>query len=256
MMAEINTPLISIVTASFNALDGLRKTVQSISGQSFDSVEHIVIDGGSTDGTGEYLEGLGDGLRWISEPDDGIGDALNKGVAMARGTYVIILQAEDSFVSEDSLMQVEKALRSGEDILSCAVLVESGNGDRREVRSHGLGWRSNFHMTLPHQGAFCRKDLFDRIGQFDCSYAIAMDYDFFLRAKAVGASFRCIDRAISVMPATGISSRLDWPGMAARLTEFRRAQTSHASWHFRPVLALYWALYWPYKRLRSLVLQA
>src|SRR5687767_5788357 len=81
--AGLENPLVTIITASYNVLDGLKRTVASIREQDFRSFEHVIIDGGSVDGTIEYLENLGDAVGlWISEPDTGIADAMNKGIAL------------------------------------------------------------------------------------------------------------------------------------------------------------------------------
>ena len=248
-------PLISVVTASFNALEGLKTTVASVAGQKFASLEHVIIDGGSRDGTVEYLASLGTSVSWVSEPDKGIADALNKGVAKARGQYIIILQAEDYFVSEDILQSLEEVFDSGPDIVSGGVLVKEAEGGLRLVRSRGLGWRSLIHMTTPHQGMFCRRDLWRRIGQFDDSYKIAMDYEFVLRARQSGASWHHLPDAIAVMPDTGVSSRLDREGLLARLGEFRRAQFAYATGWQRPLLSLYWTIYPPVKLAKSAALR-
>ena len=246
-------PKFSVVTASFNALDGLKSTVDSVAAQTFQSFEHVIVDGGSSDGTRAYLESLGDCVRWISEPDGGIADALNKGVAMARGDWILVLQAEDTFVSPSSLSSAADSLRPGADITSFPVLMAESDGALRKIVSHGLGWRSFLHMTIPHQGAFCRADLFARIGTFDCSYRIAMDYDFFLRARKSGAVWNVARETISIMPATGISSRQDWAGMKERLVEFRKAQSANTGIFARAILSLYWSVYWPFKRVKVAV---
>ena len=242
-------PLISVVSASYNALEGLKATARSVAEQTYGDAEHIVVDGGSGDGTVDFLQSLGDRVRWISEPDDGIGDALNKGVAMARGEYVLVLQAEDYFVDAGSLAACARHL-GGHDLVSFGVQVESG-AQRTYVESRGDGWRSRLHMTMPHQGLFARRQLFDEVGLFDTSYRIAMDYDWLLRARNYGATALAVKEAHTVMPATGISSRTDWPGMEARLLEFRRTQLAHAaSSRGRKALRGWWSLYLPFKRLK------
>ena len=241
-------PLISVVTASFNAIEGLRDTVESVAGQTFRSFEHIVIDGGSGDGTREYLEALGGTVRWVSEPDDGIADALNKGVAMARGDYILVLQGGDRFVDRDSLSQAAEQLTEGPGLLAFSVILEELGG-RRLMRSRDLAFRSLFHMPMPHQGLIASRDLFHHIGGFDTSYCIAMDYDWLLRARNAGAKTQIDARPLSVMLADGISSRRDWEGLSRRLTEFRRAQFAHSRGRVaRTILRLYWALYPTYRR--------
>jgi glycosyltransferase involved in cell wall biosynthesis len=246
-------PLVTVVTAAFNALDGVKATVASVAEQTFRSVEHIVIDGGSADGTVEYLRSLGDTVRWISEPDSGIADALNKGVAMARGEYILVLQAEDTLVNAESLARAEPYLRKGTEIVSFGVVILHGQS-YRTIFGHGFGPRMSFYMTLPHQGVFCRRALFDRVGKFDTSLAVAMDYDFFMRARMSGARVEVIFDAVSIMPATGISSQLTWKALKKRLDEFKAIHFRYAhGTPMRAVYRLYWLAYPPFKRLRSIL---
>jgi glycosyltransferase involved in cell wall biosynthesis len=247
-MLENNQPLVSVVTAAFNALEGVKATVASVAEQSCRSVEHIVIDGASNDGTVEFLRSRGDRVRWISEPDRGIADALNKGVALARGKYILVLQAEDTFLDADSLARAAPRL-DGTDIVSFGIVF----GSEWRV-SRGFGPRTRLHPPFFHQGAFCRASLFDRIGPFDTGLLVAMDYDFFVRAYLAGASSVVLREPISHMPPTGVSSQLDWPTLERRLAENRRIHFRHAG---RPaarlLYRLYWLLYPPFKRTRSVL---
>jgi len=112
---------ISVVTAALDALGPLRETVASVAVQDFAGREHIVVDGGSSDGTRAWLAGQGPAVRWVSEPDDGIADALNKGVAMARGEYVLVLQAGDVLLGADRLRAAAARLARPDapDVLVC-----------------------------------------------------------------------------------------------------------------------------------------
>lgn len=254
MSEGTSTPLVTVVTASFNALDGLRATVASVAAQVGVAVEHIVVDGGSSDGTRSYLEELGDAVRWVSEPDEGIGDALNKGIAMAQGEYVLVLQAEDRFLTENSLLQAAARMAEGPDILAYRVLMELQGGGTRLRSTRPLGWLTEFKMTNPHQGMLCRRDLFERIGLFDTSFTIAMDYEWLLRAKRAGARLVAVPETLAVMPATGVSTRLDWPAMARRLDEDRRLHRRHSRGGMgRAINAAFWTVYRPFKQIKARV---
>jgi glycosyltransferase involved in cell wall biosynthesis len=242
-------PLVSVVTVAFNALEGLKATVASVAKQSFRSVEHIVIDGGSDDGTREYLSSLGEGVRWLSEPDRGIADALNKGLAMARGEYILVLHAEDTFVDADSLTRAAPHLRGKTEIVSFAILL----GGKARV-SRGFGPRTRLHPPFFHQGVFCRASLFERLGRFDTGLSISMDYEFFVRAYLAGASSMILREPIANMPPTGVSSQLDWPTLERRLAENRRIHFRHAG---QPANKLFYYVYWLtyplFKRVRSVL---
>lgn len=250
---EETGPRVSVITAAMNALPGLKETVASVAAQTCRDVEHVIVDGASTDGTRDWLEEHGGGVRWISEPDDGIADAMNKGIAMARGAYTLVLHAEDTFLDAGSLERAIGHLAGGEDIVSFDVLIEEMNGTRR-YRSTGLNFVTRFFSTTPHQGAFCRRDLFDRIGDFDASYRIAMDYEFFMRAHVVGATVKTVPELLAIMPYTGVSSQTDWPSLAKRFSECRRAQKkNYGSIAMRAIYAVHWPLYLLYRRTKSAV---
>lgn len=246
-----SAPLVSVVSASYNALEGVRRTVESVAAQGEVSVEHIVIDGGSDDGTREYLEAQGDKVHWISEPDEGIGDALNKGVAMARGDYVLVLQAGDTFASDDALQMAAPHLATGTDIVSFDVLLVDGQRQTL-LRSEGFGLRFAFFMSMPHQGALCRRELFERCGVFDPSFSVTMDYDFYFRARAEGAKALVVNRVLALMPEDGISTQKDWPSQKKRIGEARSLHFRYARSPLeRAAYGLFWALYWPYKRMKN-----
>ena len=240
-------PLVSVVTASFEAIDGLKMTVESVRTQTCRDVEHIVIDGGSRDGTRQWLERQDD-LTWLSEPDDGIADALNKGVAMARGRYLLVLQAEDAFLTETSLAMAVPHLTGDADIVSFDVLFERCTAAVR-YRSYGWTKKINFKTTIPHQGAFCRRRLFQRIGAFDPGIRVAMDYDFFLRAYRNDACIKTVPEVLARMPDTGVSSQLNWPSLSQRFAEERRIHRAHCTGSvMRAIYTVYWPLYSAYRR--------
>lgn len=251
MLDEPVIPSITVVTAAYNAIDGLRKTTASLAKQHSAMIEHVVVDGGSSDGSPAFLASLSSSVIYVSEPDQGIADAMNKGIAMSSGEYVLILQAGDILAPGTQIDTIVDEL-DGSDIISFDVLVTHADGDIH-YRSHGLGPKLERSMSVPHQGAFVRRDLYERIGGFDASYKVGMDYEFMLRAKRAGASCKIVNRIVAIMPADGISARRDWPSLSRRLAENRRIQSLHArglrDWIMQKA---YWALYPFYKRLRHL----
>lgn len=247
-------PKVSILTATHNSLPGLRETVMSVASQTADDYEHIVIDGGSSDGTPEWLAKHDANVTWTSEPDDGIADALNKGLKIARGEWILVLHAEDTLAESGSMGLALASLDTPADIVSYDVLFVSEKVTRRLV-SRGFSPRLNFKTTIPHQGAFCRRALYDQLGPFDSSCRIALDYEFFLRAYRAGVRADVVNHAISRMPDTGISSRLDWPSLRARFSEEKLIQLRHCSGAgLRLVYSLYWPLYMSYRWTRYMTL--
>lgn len=241
-------PQVTVVTAAFNALGDLRETVASVARQDLPCVEHVVIDGGSIDGTRDYLE-MQPQVRWLSEPDSGIADAMNKGIAMARGEWVLVLQAGDLFAGPDSIAMARPWLEGVHDMVSFSVLLRGDRHDTR-LRPHPFGLRTGFKMTSPHQGLFVRRELYQRIGGFDTGLRIASDYEFLLRARAAGARLEAIDEVLAIMPETGISTRPDWISVQGRLLEDRQLQRRHAGPFGRLANDLFWLAYLPFKKAR------
>lgn len=200
-----------------------------------------MVDGGSTDGTLEIIKKYEDKIdRWVSEPDRGIADAMNKGLAMTTGDFVVFLHSDDYFSDENVLSVAASHLSADDEILLFNIFL-SNNGAERLFRPRGLNWWMNLKTGVFHQSVICASTLFKRIGDFDTGFRIAMDYDFFLRAYRAGARSKKIDTPLSVMRLSGVSSQLDWPNLLERINEERLIHLKHC-----PSLAmvLFYRIYW------------
>ena len=241
----------SIITASFNYDRTLAKTLESARCQSLDAREHIVIDGGSTDGTLEILKRYESQypLQWRSEPDRGIADALNKGIALARGTYIVVIQADDILLDRHVLSRVYELARSeSHDIFSFPVLRNDPIKGIVSYKPFKIRWWYHFKTIIPHQGAFVHRRVFEKIGFFRKEVSIAMDYDFFYRALQSGASIRYAHVPVAMMQGCGISSNLEW--LPKRLDEeFMVQQLNEHTAFWRIAQRIFRTLYLPYKRL-------
>lgn len=181
---------------------------------------------------------------------------MNKGFANATGDYILFLHADDYLLASDSLAKAAPHLASGADICAFDILFQTASGsERRKPRC--ATWHLFFKTGFFHQGCFCRRDLFDRIGAFDTNYSIAMDYDFFLRAVQRGASVKYVPEVLSVMRNTGVSSQQDWSTLRKRFSEEQKIHRQLCqSAKMALVYRIYWSLYLPYRRslhlLRSL----
>jgi glycosyltransferase involved in cell wall biosynthesis len=230
-----NPPLISVITSSFNDVKLLEATIQNISAQTYPNLEYIVIDGGSSDGTKELLmRSTGVVDRWISESDQGIYDAWNKGLTLAKGEYIAFLGAGDCYLPgglEDLV-----ALALGDihaEFIFGKVSVEGSSLKRRII---GRPWSWNIfrhYMCSTHVGALHSRKLFDRYGLFNPSYRIAGDYELLLRARA-NLKTLYSSKVVATMLAGGISQRNH-----AVLHEAMRAKLEHqavsrmvAQWDF------------------------
>lgn len=245
------SPTISIVTVSHNAERYIAQTIESVAAQTYPDTEYIIVDGASTDSTMEIVRGHESVIdQLVSEPDRGIADAMNKGLALARGDFVLFLHADDYLLSPDSLELAAPHLTDDEAIVAFRLFYESEGGKRTLPRFPRLNWRINFKMSLDHQAVFCRTSVLRELGGFEPDLKIAMDYDFFLRAHRSGVSAAVHDIPIAVMRKTGVSSRLDRNSLVERFREEKRVHERHSDTYARRLMyRAYWIAYPLYRRL-------
>ena len=191
---------ISVITPSYNQLSFLKRCCASVADQSV-HCEHIIIDGGSTDGTIEWL-GQQNRVRWISEPDHGMYDAINKGFAMARGGIVAYLNCDEQYLPE-SLVDIEIAFacHPGVDIVYGNALLIRPDGMLAAFRkSYPLRWCYvvTSHLYVLSCTTFFRKTLLSKCGGYDISWRDVGDADLILRALRGGACTLQISRYLSV----------------------------------------------------------
>lgn len=243
----VDYPLFSVITIALDAGQALRSTVDSVQAQNFDDYQYLVKDGGSTDGSTEFLKTLDDPrIRCFSGSDSGIADAMNQALEHATGEYVLFLHAGDRFLDADALARAAKAIRSNPGKAIYAFGIRFGPHPGALHRPRGFNPWINFKTGIWHQSAFCCRDLFERLGGFDTSLKIAMDYEWFLRAYRARASALVLPDAISYMDDAGISSRRDTATLHARFAEEQAIHWRHAT---GPGMRLLYACYWPLYRL-------
>jgi glycosyltransferase involved in cell wall biosynthesis len=207
-----NSPLITIITATFNAVKDLEKSIESVLSQSYANIQYVIIDGASTDGTVEILNKYSTRISaWISEPDNGIYDAWNKGLKLAEGEWIIFLGADDVLVDNSIRTMVDYLVTNqliDYDIVSSRVQLLNGKGEEIKVIGKKWKWRDfKKYMTIAHVGAFHSKAFFNKYGNFDTEFKIAGDYELILRANnLLNASF--LDSVTIKMKIGGISSQL------------------------------------------------
>ena len=204
---------ISIITVSFNSAATIGDTLASLAEQTWPEIEHIVIDGGSTDATLDIVRQRESHLaRVVSEPDSGIYDAMNKGVAAATGDIIGFLNADDCYAHKDVLRDVAGAMTSGEiDAVFGDVAYfrsEDPNGVVRRYRSARFrpdriawGW-------MPaHPSLFVRREIFERVGPFSTEFRIAGDFEWIARAFHGGSiRYRYLPEVLVRMRIGGIST--------------------------------------------------
>ena len=207
---------ITIITATYNSGGTVRNTLESVLEQTYADFEHLIVDGASKDNTldivKEYLPRYHGRLRYISEPDKGIYDAMNKGIAMATGDVVGILNSDDFYTANDVLEQVAKVL--ADESIDAAYgdvhYVDDDNLSKcvRYYSSH-LFHRSwmRFGFMPAHPSFYCRRSVYKRFGTFDLSYKVAADFENLLRLIFVHRiRTRYIPKDFVTMRTGGISS--------------------------------------------------
>lgn len=198
------SPLISIITVSYNVENTIEETILSVINQDFQSFEYIVIDGGSKDNTLEIIKKYEDRITlWVSEPDKGIYDAMNKGVRLAKGTWINFMNAGDSFFNLTVFRSVFSENRNSDIIYGDNMLnYEWGKillapDDINNISKH---------MVFGHQTVFMKKDILLKY-PFDCSFKIAADYNLFYKLYKENFLFEYVPQCICLFSATdGVSS--------------------------------------------------
>lgn len=186
---------ISIITATWNSGKTVRDTIESVLRQSYQDIEYIIIDGASKDNTvdiiREYEPRFNGKLKWKSEPDKGIYDAMNKGLAMATGDVVGLLNSDDFFTSNDVIEKVSEAFDSP--------MLEAVYGDIHFVDPNNLQkcvrycgskrfrrWKMIMGFMPTHPSFYCRREIFGYLGNFDTSFKVAADFEQLLRFIYIG----------------------------------------------------------------------
>ena len=199
---------LSIITVNLNNREGLQKTIDSVVSQTFRDFEWIVIDGGSTDGSKELIEQYADHFAyWVSEPDKGIYNAMNKGIKVAKGVYLQFLNSGDWLCDSEVLEKVFGKERSA-DILYGYMLVEGSKSfSCSAMMKPVLHWTDFIGNTLPHQASFIKRVLFEKFGFYDETYKIAGDTKFFIKAIVwEKATYEFVPEKIATFQPGGISS--------------------------------------------------
>ncbi len=205
----------TIVTINRNNASGLRKTLQSVLDQTLTDFEYVVVDGASTDGSVDVIENysklFGPRMKWISEPDKGIYNAMNKGIGMASGEYVEFLNSGDCLAGPDVVERMLTALEemACPSILYGNMLKDMPDGKILKDRcfaGQNITFLGFYTGTLNHSPAYIRKDLFEKYGLYDESLKIVSDWKWYLQAIILGTEkpvYADID--VTLFDMTGIS---------------------------------------------------
>lgn len=202
---------ISIITACYNSLEFIESCLNSLQDQKSANFEHVIVDGDSKDGTKEFLAKQTN-IRFVSESDKGIYDALNKGLALANNEIVGILHTDDFFSDEFVLRDIQELFDKGADIVYADLEYVSRANTEKTIRK----WKSGiyderdleFGWMPPHPTFFAKKTVFQEIGHYSLNFRISADYELMLRAiKSKKFKVSYLPRTIVKMRVGGVSNR-------------------------------------------------
>lgn len=206
-------PLITVITVVFNGASTIEGTIQSVINQTYDNLEYIIVDGGSTDGTIDILRRYGHAVDyWVSEKDGGIYDAMNKGISLASGAYVGMLNADDLFAGQEVMRDYADrfcaldvdAIFSGLNIVSQANMHKI----LRKYRVDRLSaWLLRIGVMPAHPTFYCKRACLESAGPYDTGYRIAADFEMLARlCIKQKISWEFIDKVSVVMRSGGVSN--------------------------------------------------
>lgn len=220
---------VSVITVNYNNLNGLKKTMESVFEQTYQSIEYIVIDGGSNDGSVDVIKQFQDQLAfWVSEPDKGVYHAMNKGIKQAKGDYLLFLNSGDHFYSKTSLELFKPfLLQDGDvDILYGHIEVIAS---KKFIKTYPnkLNFSYFYEDTLPHPASLIKKSCFDKM-LYDETLKIVSDWKFFMIGVCrYKFTYKSLNKVITTFHHDGISST------SPELVQQEREQVLEETFFFR-----------------------
>ncbi|MEL6495689.1 MAG: glycosyltransferase family 2 protein [Cyanobacteria bacterium J06623_7] len=203
-------PLVSIITVVYNNVDCLTATMESVLKQSYDNLEYIIVDGGSTDGTLELIRQYADRIDyWVSEPDNGLYDAMNKGIALATGDIIGILNSDDLYYPNTVTQIVEQYRQTGSSGVIYGSMAKFIAGNETIVLTRGdLSDRAfeTASILINHPTCFVPRQLYENFGGFKPEYEVGADRELMMRFQRQGVTFINLERAIAQFRLGGTTS--------------------------------------------------
>lgn len=218
---------VSIVTVSYNSVATIEQTIRSVLNQTYKNIEYILIDGNSTDGTKDVILKYKDSIAtFISEPDEGIYDAMNKGIRQATGDIVGIINSDDWYETDAVEKVVYNFEKNNAELIYGTMWNISENGMRtlsKPVFQNQLWWE-----MIPHPTVFMKRYIYEKYGGFNIKYKIVADYDLIIRLYIDGIKFMYINEIIANFRLGGISTR----NKLACAEEVRQVSLCYASQYY------------------------
>jgi glycosyltransferase involved in cell wall biosynthesis len=205
-------PLVTVITVVFNGKEHIEQTIQSVLDQSYKNIEYIIIDGGSADGTLDIIGKYDDRITyWISEPDCGISDAFNKGIAASEGQIIGLVNSDD-WMSLDQVEQGVNALwASSADFVFGDLQMHDSHGDLKHVLRGDPLYTKRIASKMPelnHPTVLVKRSVYEKIGVFNTEFRYAMDYEWMLRLHKSGGAGLYAAAVVGHMREMGVSHRM------------------------------------------------
>lgn len=198
----------SIVTVNYNDRTGLQKTIESVINQSFKGFEFIIVDGNSNDGSKETIDKYAQAItKFVSEEDNGIYHAMNKGIKMATGAYILFLNSGDALIDADVLKKLNDEIDGNIDLYYGDILFAEPTKTRKIASPATLTFDFFFTENLPHQASFIKRELFNKIFYYNEALKIVSDWEFLIFAICkANISYKHLPIVVSLYDGNGISS--------------------------------------------------
>lgn len=210
-ISSTERPVISIITACFNSEKYIEQTIQSVISQTYPNIEYIIIDGGSNDKTLDIIKKYNDKItKWLSEPDNGVYDAMNKGILISTGEIIQFLNSGDCLQSKDTIEKVAEAF-SDKSILGVYGNVEIFNDSRKKtlIRGCKVTYKSLLYRRICHQALFVRRFLFNEIGLFSTTFKYSSDHEFIVKSiKRYPGNFLYLNMILAKYRQGGMSCKM------------------------------------------------
>ena len=250
---------VSLITACYNSATTIRTAMQSVLNQKGVDIEYIVVDGGSKDGTVDVIRDFeqslssqqhayGFAFKWMSEPDKGMYDAINKGIAMATGDIVGILNADDVLADDETLSHIVEAYKEGIDCVYADIRFVASGATLDALRSAKTvrycsaakwrPWMFRFAAMVPHPSFYVRRECFDRLGGYSLDYRICADFELELRYLYLAKLRSAYLPECVVVMRMGGASTASWRSNVVINSEDLRALRSHKVWSCLPLIYL------------------